>query len=312
MKTRLLRLSVTDRCTFRCRYCMPEGAVRESVALPLKELAGLAAWLVPRLGIERIRLTGGEPLLRSGIERLIECLAATTGVREVSLTTNGALLGRLAASLKAAGLERVNVSLDSMDAVRFAWLTRGGRLSETLSGIDAAIDAGLTPLKLNAVLQRSAWRDDVPLLLDYAAARGAELRLIELMRTGSGQAWADDEFVPVGEVRRWIGERAPMVSLVTQASDPARRWRVEWRSAALTVGWIAPRSLPFCADCERLRLDARGRLRRCLMDPLPFNLHAARRDRGDRSAWAEMSEYLAAKRAPGAMDSPISMSAIGG
>ena len=259
-----------------------------------------------------MKLTGGEPLVRKGVGRLVERLAATPGVREVSLTTNGSLLGRLAGPLKAAGLARVNVSLDSVDPARFARLTRGARLSETLSGIDAAIDAGLTPLKLNAVLQRSAWRDDVPLLLDYAAARGAELRLIELMRTGNGQTWADEEFVPVSEVRRWIRERARLTSELTPPGEPARRWRIEWRGASLSVGWIAPRSLPFCADCERVRLDARGRLRRCLMDPLPFDLHAARRDRGDRSAWAEMSQYLAAKHPPRAMDSPISMRAIGG
>jgi cyclic pyranopterin phosphate synthase len=233
-------------------------------------------------------------------------------VREVSLTTNGSLLGRLAGSLKAAGLARVNVSLDSVDPARFARLTRGARLGATLSGIDAALAAGLTPLKLNAVLHRSAWRDDVPLLLDYSAARGVELRFIELMRTGTGQAWADAEFVPVSVVRRWIGERAPMLPIATPAGDPARRCRLEWRGASLTLGWITPRSLPFCGDCERVRLDARGRLRRCLMDPHLFDLHAARRDRNDRSAWTEMSDYLAAKRTPGAMDSLISMNAIGG
>ena len=123
------------------------------------------------------------------------------------------------------------------------------------------------------------------------------------MRTGTGQAWADAEFVPVSEVQRWIGERAPMAPVPTPAGDPARRWRLEWRGARLIVGWIAPRSLPFCADCERVRLDARGQVRRCLMDPLPFDLGGARRDCGDRSAWAGMSEYLAAKRRPGTMDS---------
>jgi len=291
---------------------MPAGAVRDSVPLPLDKLGRLAAWLVPRLGIERIRLTGGEPLVRLGIERLIERLVATRGVREVSLTTNGARLGCMAASLKTAGLERVNVSLDSVDPVRFARLTGGARLGATLSGIDAALAAGLTPLKLNAVLQRSTWKDDVPLLLDYAAARGVEVRFIELMRTGTGQAWADAEFVPASEVQRWIGERASMVAMATPAGDPARRWRLEWRGAWLIVGWIAPRSVPFCADCERVRLDARGRVRRCLMDPLPFDLGEARRDCGDRSAWAGMSEYLAAKRTPRTMDSLISMSAIGG
>jgi cyclic pyranopterin phosphate synthase len=150
------------------------------------------------------------------------------------------------------------------------------------------------------------------LLLDYAAARGLELRFIELMRTGTGRAWADAEFVPVSEIRRWIALRASSLPMVTPPGDPARRWRVDWRGTPVTLGWITPRSHPFCVNCERVRLDSRGRLRRCLMDPLLFDLAAARRDRGDRSAWNELSDYLAGKHIPRAMDSLFSMSAIGG
>jgi cyclic pyranopterin phosphate synthase len=312
MKAGLLRLSVTDRCNFRCRYCMPAGGIHNSAHLPIDELADLAAWLALRFGIERVKLTGGEPLVRQGIERLVERLAATMGIREVSLTTNGSLLQRLALPLKAAGLARVNVSLDSLDPERFTRLTRGARLDDTLAGIDEALAAGLVPLKLNTVLQRSTWIDDVPLLLDYAAARGLELRFIELMRTGTGRAWADAEFVPVSEIRRWIALRASSLPMVTPPGDPARRWRVDWRGTPVTLGWITPRSHPFCVNCERVRLDSRGRLRRCLMDPLLFDLAAARRDRGDRSAWNELSDYLAGKHIPRAMDSLFSMSAIGG
>ena len=312
MKTGLLRLSVTDRCNFRCRYCMPAGGIHNSAHLPMDELADLARWLALRFGIERVKLTGGEPLVRQGIERLVERLAVTMGIREVSLTTNGSLLQRLAIPLRSAGLARVNVSLDSLDPERFTRLTRGARLEDTLAGIDEALTAGLVPLKLNAALQRSTWIDDVPLLLDYAAARGLELRFIELMRTGTERAWSDAEFVPVSEVRRWIAVRASSLPMVTPAGDPARRLRVDWHGTPLTLGWITPRSHPFCANCERVRLDARGRLRRCLMDPLLFDLAGARRDRGDRSAWTELSDYLAGKHIPRAMDSLFSMSAIGG
>ena len=188
---RLLRLSVTDRCNLRCRYCMPEQGVPKvahAALLSLERLAEVARWLCQRVEIERIKLTGGEPLVRSGVDRLIGLLRAIPGVREVSLTTNGSLLARQVEALQAAGLRRVTVSLDSLDASRYRELTRGGRVEDALAGISAALSAGLTPVKLNAVLQQSTWTRDVPRLLDYTAANGLELRFIELMRTGTEKA----------------------------------------------------------------------------------------------------------------------------
>jgi len=250
--------------------------------------------------------------VRRNIEHLVARLAANPGISEVSLTTNGSLLPRLAEKLKAAGLKRVNISLDALDPEQFERLTRGAKLADTLAGIEAAVAVGLTPLKINAVLQRSSWERQVPLLLDFAAARGFELRFIELMRTGTEREWCASEFVPVQDVREWLAGRESVEELASAAGVPARLTKVSWRGAALTVGWITPRSHPFCEQCERVRLDARGRLRRCLMDPSTLDLAALRRDTGDAAALDAFRAYLERKRPPSAMDSALAMSLIGG
>jgi len=314
-RLRLLRLSVTDLCNFRCCYCMPpEGVpkVAHRELLSLEELADLTEWLTRHSGVDRVKLTGGEPLVRRNIEHLVARLAANPGISEVSLTTNGSLLPRLAEKLKAAGLKRVNISLDALDPEQFERLTRGAKLADTLAGIEAAVAVGLTPLKINAVLQRSSWERQVPLLLDFAAARGFELRFIELMRTGTEREWCASEFVPVQDVREWLAGRESVEELASAAGVPARLTKVSWRGAALTVGWITPRSHPFCEQCERVRLDARGRLRRCLMDPSTLDLAALRRDTGDAAALDAFRAYLERKRPPSAMDSALAMSLIGG
>ncbi|MBZ5721472.1 MAG: GTP 3',8-cyclase MoaA [Acidobacteriia bacterium] len=312
--TRLLRLSVTDRCNFRCRYCMPaEGVpgISHGELLSLEQLAEMVRWLSRYTSIERVKLTGGEPLVRRGLEHLVAELSTLPRVREISLTTNGSLLARQAQILKESGLARVSVSLDSLDPERFAELSRGGQLKNTLAGIDAALQAGLVPLKLNTVLQRSTWQRDVPMLLDFAAERGLEPRFIELMRTGTERAWCDSEFVAVDEVREWLEERTPVVSIPTPAGVPARQSQIRWAGRLLDVGWIAPRSHPFCTACERVRLDARGRLRRCLMDPEALDLVRLRQTQGDESMDA-LYTYLRRKQAPDGMDSEYAMSQIGG
>jgi cyclic pyranopterin phosphate synthase len=310
---RLLRLSVTDRCNFRCRYCLPEEGVPKVAhheLLALEELVRLTDWLVDHAGIERVRLTGGEPLLRSGIETLVAGLSKIAGIREVSLTTNGSLLPRKAWALKSAGLSRVNISLDSLDKQRFAEVTRGASLDSTLAGIAAAWDAGLTPIKLNSVLRRSTWKEEVPALLDYAAQSGFEIRFIELMRTGTERAWCEKEFVSVDEVMGGLGAEFTSIENETRAS--ARRTRMNWHGAPVTVGWITPRSHPFCSRCDRLRMDARGRVRRCLMDPGQLDLARLLDSLGPNTAKSEFDAYAAGKVAPRAMDSAYAMSQIGG
>lgn len=310
---RLLRLSVTDLCNFRCRYCMPAtGVLKRERAnlLPLEQLASLANWLSSQAGISSVRLTGGEPLVRQGISHLIARLSASPAIQEVSMTTNGSMLSRMAWGLKAAGLNRVNVSLDSLDERRFAEVTRGGNLKCTLAGIEAAYDAGLTPIKLNTVLQRSTWRQEVPSLLDYAASTGFEVRFIELMRMGTERAWCESEFISVDEVRSELG--VDTVEVDDRSHAPARRTLVNWRGTSVMVGWITPRSHPFCSNCERLRMDARGRIRRCLMDPKTFDLPRVLETMDAPSAQQKFQTYIAGKVSPRLMDSPFAMSEIGG
>jgi cyclic pyranopterin phosphate synthase len=231
-------------------------------------------------------------------------------MREVSLTTNGSLLSRMAWSLKAAGLGRVNISLDSLDEERFKEVTRGGSLKRTLQGIKAARDAGLTPIKLNTVLQRSTWKQELPRLLDYAASTGFEIRFIELMRMGTERVWCDSEFISVDEVCKGLGTK--IVPAEEQTAAPARTTLLDWRGASVKVGWITPRSHPFCQRCERLRMDARGRIRRCLMDPATLDLPHTLETMDEVSASQEFQRYVAGKVSARAMDSSFAMSQIGG
>lgn len=291
----------------------PEGipGVSHGELLSLEQLAETVRWLSLYMPIERVKITGGEPLVRLGLEDLIGELSAIPNVREVSLTTNGSLLTHKAQQLKSKGLARVSVSLDSLDPERFARLSRGGNLQHTLAGIDAALDAGLTPLKLNTVLQRSTWKEDVPMLLNFAAERGLEPRFIELMRTGTEREWCDSEFVAVDVVREWLAKQAPITSTFTPAGVPAQSSLIFWAGKELKVGWIAPRSHPFCGACERVRLDSRGRLRRCLMDSNVLDVVHLRQTESDNPQ-NELYRYMAGKHAPNGMDSEFMMSQIGG
>lgn len=291
----------------------PDGisSVSHGELLSLEQLAGTVRWLSRYTPIERVKITGGEPLVRHGVEYLIAELATIPNVREISLTTNGSLLASKARQLKASGLARVSVSLDSLDADRFARLSRGGKLRDTLDGIDAALEAGLTPLKLNTVLQRSTWKEDVPMLLDFAAERGLEPRFIELMRTGTERLWCDSEFVAVDDVREWLATQTTVASASTPAGVPAQMAQILWEGKKLKVGWIAPRTHPFCGACERVRLDSRGRLRRCLMDPTLLDLVQLRQTMADNPENA-IFRYMAGKHAPSGMEGEFMMSQIGG
>ena len=310
-----LRVSVTDRCNLRCAYCMPEEGVplvpRGEIPT-LTELAGAVEWLVARYEVDRVKVTGGEPLVRGGVPAFVSKVAAIPGVREVSMTTNGTRLAGMAAELAAAGLARVNVSLDTLDPARFRELTRGGRVEEVLEGIDAALEAGLTPLKLNSVLRRSAYREDVPALLDLASRKAVEIRFIELMHTGTEAAWAISERVTGATVREWLeSEGAVIAPLPDRPNAPARRTAVSWRGRDVVAGWIDPVSHSFCDDCDRLRLDARGRLRRCLMDDQAIPLvDLLRRD--EVAVEEAVAAYVAGKQAPVAMTIGSAMASIGG
>ncbi len=312
---RLLRLSVTDRCNFRCHYCVPAAGVAwvpQQDLLPTRELCENVRWLCHQAPIRAIRITGGEPLLRRDLSQLVCELRSIPQVEEISLTTNGSMLALHAAELKASGVSRLNISLDTLDDARFRQLTRGGSLELVQRGIETAVAAGLAPIKLNAVLLASTWQQDVPALLDYAAGLGAEVRFIELMHTGTEQEWCARESVSVDTVLAWLSTQAPLVTVDDQSASPARRTRLLWHGKLITVGWISPRSHPFCTRCERLRMDARGRLRRCLMDPATFDLPAFRSGRDEPSTAASFLGYLAGKHPPEQMQGLFAMSQIGG
>ena len=257
-----LRISVTDRCNFRCTYCMPEEGMQwlpRSEVLTFEELERVARLLVATHGIRSIRLTGGEPTVRAHLPVLVAKLAALPV--DLSLTTNGATLESTAAGLAAAGLRRVNVSLDTLQPERFTALTRRDQLADVLRGIDAALDAGLAPVKVNAVVLRGVNDDEVIDLARYARDRGVTLRFIEWMPLDGGDAWTGDQVVTQAEILEQIHATFP-VEPIARGSEPAERFR--YLDGRGEVGVIPSVTRPFCEQCDRIRLTADGQLRSCL------------------------------------------------
>ena len=254
-----LRISLTDLCNLRCAYCMPPEGVkkkpREQI-LSLEEIAGIAREAVG-LGIKKIRLTGGEPLVRRGVLPLCRELRRIPGLRELTLTTNGLLLPGMAGELRDAGVDRVNISLDTLDPEKYRRITRGGCLGEALAGIQAARDAGLTPLKLNCVLIGGFNDDEVPALAALTEGEPVEVRFIELMPIGDTAGFGPEAYLPCQAVL----ERLPQLEPV-EGAGVAERFRLP--GAAGTVGLIRPLSRCFCPQCDRIRLTADGRLKPCL------------------------------------------------
>jgi cyclic pyranopterin phosphate synthase len=287
-----LRISLTDRCNLRCVYCMPAEGIdfRAPEELLADEELLLLVRIAAELGVRKIRLTGGEPTVRPGIVELVGTIAATPGIEDVALTTNGLLLDALAAPLARAGLRRVNVSLDTLDEAKFARITRGGRLGRVLAGIAAAETAGLLPVKLNAVVVRRFNEEDVVDLARLTLERPWEVRFIEVMPFGVVADVADAGIVPSEETMARIeAALGPLHPLDLSGSDPARTYRAP--GAAGTLGFISPVSQPFCSRCGRLRLTADGRLRLCLLRDDEVDLLTPLR-RG--ASYAEMKEIFAA------------------
>ncbi|MFL6205223.1 MAG: GTP 3',8-cyclase MoaA [Acidimicrobiales bacterium] len=257
-----LRISVTDRCNFRCTYCMPEEGMTwlpRSEVLTFEELERVARLLVEVHGIRSIRLTGGEPTVRAHLPVLVAKLAALPV--DLSLTTNGATLHATAAGLAEAGLRRVNVSLDTLQPDRFTELTRRDQLADVLLGIDAALDAGLAPVKVNVVVVRGVNDDEVVELARYGRARGVTVRFIEWMPLDGGDAWTGEQVVTQAEIVEQIDAVFPLAP-VARGSEPAERFR--YLDGGGEVGVIASVTRPFCEQCDRIRLTADGQLRSCL------------------------------------------------
>lgn len=259
-----LRISITDRCDMRCLYCMPATGAHfmptESVLTDAEiiRLVGVAA----QMGVYKIRLTGGEPLLRPGLVELVRAVAHTPGIREVALSTNAAKLDRYAEPLAQAGLKRINASLDTLDAHQFKEITRGGSLARTLEGLDAAACAGLTPVKINSVVMNGVNDNQIVPLLDMGLKKGWQVRFIEFMPLGRSAKW-DDRFIPAEEILQRIQQSYVLEELPMKDGAPARLYRIAGSEA--TVGVITPVSRHFCDTCNRLRITADGILRSCLL-----------------------------------------------
>ncbi|HEX5267401.1 MAG TPA: GTP 3',8-cyclase MoaA [Acidimicrobiales bacterium] len=287
-----LRISITDRCNFRCTYCMPQEGMtwlpREDV-LTYEEIERVARVCVERFGFEAIRITGGEPTVRARLPVLIEKLAAlrvpgTGEPVDLAMTTNGATLGLLAHDLRAAGLGRINVSCDSLRPERFHALTRRGQLDRVMDGIAAARDAGFDPVKVNVVTVRGVNDDE---MVDFAAwgrETGVQPRFIEFMPLDADGSWSMDQVVPSAEVVAAIDAVFPLEP-VTHGPEPAARYR--YRDGRGEIGVIASVTQPFCASCDRIRITAEGQLRNCLFAVRETDLRAVLRGGGSDDDLAE-------------------------
>ena len=298
-----LRLSVTDRCNFRCPYCMPRdrfGAdhafLPRAEILTFEELARLTG-VFAGLGVSKVRLTGGEPLLRRDLDRLIAMIAAVPGIDDVALTTNGSLLADRAAGLRDAGLSRVTVSLDSLDPQVFTAMADSPvPLTAVLDGLAAARAAGLTPVKINSVLRRGVNDGGLEELVDYAREHGHVLRFIEYMDVGSTNGWSGTEVVPAEEIIRRVAARHPVEPLApARRGEVARRWR--YLDGAGEIGVIASVTAPFCTDCTRARITAAGELFTCLFATRGTDLRALLRGGADDSELARAVAGVWAGRA---------------
>jgi len=285
---RNLRLSVTDRCNLRCAYCMPE---EEYVWLPREDLLSFEemARLVDvfaDLGVDKVRLTGGEPLLRQGLERLVAMLAANERLRDLAITTNGILLAQHARELRAAGLHRVTVSLDTLRADRFRELTRRDALPAVLAGIDAAAAAGFTGTKLDTVVIRGVNDDELADLLEFGRRVRAEVRFIEYMDVGGATHWSMDRVVSREEMLRGLTERYGAIEpLLEGGAAPADRFRL---SDGLVFGIISSTTQPFCQACDRSRLTADGTWYLCLYATRGVDLRGPLRAGASREALGEL------------------------
>jgi GTP 3',8-cyclase len=290
-----LRLSVTDRCNFRCVYCMPPEGVDfkpHDDILSYEEMAFFVRVAV-QLGISKVRLTGGEPLVRKGIADLVALLHGIDRVDDISLTTNGVLLPGLAPDLAAAGLSRVNVSLDTLDPDRYRLLTRGGRLDAALAGVEAALAHGLQPVKINAVMLPELL-GEVDAFVEITRERPLHVRFIEWMPIGSCGPRTEEEALTREELMSALAQRGELLPADSpRGSGPARYFRLPGHAGSL--GFISSVSDHFCGDCNRLRLTADGRLRSCLFSSDETDVRPALRERDPERVFRLIQETLAGK-----------------
>lgn len=283
-KINYLRISVTDRCNLRCVYCMPRQGIAHKQAadiLSFEQIYKIVKAAIG-LGIEKVRITGGEPLVRKNLPLLIRQLRTIDGLKEICLTTNGIYLSEYAAALKNAGLDRINVSLDSLNSSRFQEITRGGSLDAVLKGIDTALTVGLSPLKINVVLLKDFNSDEI---LDFAAltkTKPLQVRFIEYMPTGINYFSYDKSFFSAQTAKTICSSLGELISIDSQQTEAAKIFRIKGFPG--TLGFISPISQSFCASCNKLRLTSDGRLRVCLHSAKTVNLREAAQDSEEKTA----------------------------
>ena len=317
-----LRVSLTDRCNLRCTYCMPEEGLdwlAKPELLTDDEVIRLVSIAVTHLGVNEIRFTGGEPLLRRGLVGIVASTTQLTPRPEVSLTTNGIGLARQAQALKDAGLDRVNVSLDTIRPDTFKRLTRRDRASDVVAGLEAAQAASLTPVKVNAVLMRGVNDAEAPELLEFCLDRGYELRFIEQMPLDAQHGWDRSTMITADEILETLSGRFALTpdDASKRGSAPAESFLVE--GGPQTVGIIASVTRPFCGDCDRVRLTADGQVRDCLFARTESDLRTALRNGADDAELADRWRRAMLQKLPGhGINDPSflqpsrPMSAIGG
>lgn len=288
-----LRLSITDRCNFRCFYCMPREAMEwspKAEILSYEEIVTLSEIFIA-LGVNKLRVTGGEPMVRRDIESLIARLAIIPGIADLAMTTNAHFLRGRAEGLKRAGLQRLTVSLDSLTPERFALLTGRNELPRVLDGIDAAIEAGLHPVKVNCVMIRGINDDQCLNFAAFARDKGVHVRFIEFMPLDNGKVWRREMVVPGEELRARIHTAFPLERVRSEnPSETARRWKFA-DGASGEIGFINPVTQPFCGHCSRIRLTADGMIRTCLFSTLEHNIRMLLRN---GASHAELIDFIVA------------------
>lgn len=293
-----VRLSVTDRCDFRCVYCMTEDMqfLPRQQVLSLEEIYSVGRAFT-ELGVTKLRLTGGEPLVRNNVMSLIQALGRLPGLQELLLTTNGAQLDKLAVPLREAGVNRINISIDSLDADRFRRITRVGRLEKVLAGIDAARGAGFERIRLNAVVMKGYNDDEVLALTDYAVSHDIDIAFIEEMPLGQASDHAREDTVCSNDwVREQIEARYALVNSAATTAGPSKYFQIPGQKSR--IGFISPMSHNFCADCNRVRVTVEGRLLLCLGNEHSADLRSVLRDGQDAAIHDELASLERASDTP--------------
>jgi GTP 3',8-cyclase len=272
-----LRISITDRCNLRCVYCMPKQGVKlfEHKEILSYEEIGRVSIIAASLGVRKIRITGGEPLARKNVQFLISSLKAIKGIEEISLTTNGILLEKYAKRLADSGLDRVNISLDTLKPDRYSEITRGGDFNQVKRGIVAAEEAGLLPIKINMVPIREINEDEITDFARMTLETPRQVRYIEFMPIGARDLWKDDRYISTEKIRETVEKIGPLIPVRLRKHGPAKYFRFD--GAPGVIGFISALTHHFCGDCNRLRLTADGRLRPCLFSETEIDLKPALR-----------------------------------